>query len=67
MISYKGISRDGCAVVGVTDCAPAELAARLFDLRYRELTIFERGEIVGSIERHPDTGRRVWWAESRGE
>jgi hypothetical protein len=64
-VNYKGIAQDGRAVVGVADKeSPAELAELLYRRRYRALTIYRAGEVVGEITRHSETGHRAWWAET---
>lgn len=63
-ISYKGVTRSGVGVVGVTEkYTPAELAELLFRRRYRRVVIHRDSEIVGEVGPHRDTGRRTWWGE----
>lgn len=65
MKSYRfaGINRGGGSVVGRTTTPPAEFVEAKFDARWQSLDVEdEDGELVGSITRHPDTGRRIWWA-----
>ena len=61
--TYRGRMKDGTGVTGVTP-DPYAFAAAKFRAGWRELTITRNGVEVGGISRHPDTGRRTWWAET---
>lgn len=61
---FRGERRDGAGFVG-SSAEPAEVIVdRWMRRRARWLEVTRDGELVGSIGRHPDTGRRCWWAEA---
>ena len=63
---FGGVDGRGAARTGVTFDSPADFASRQYRNRWRRLEIRtddEARELVGAIEPHPDTGRRIWWAE----
>ena len=60
--SYQGRMRDGTGTWGVTS-DPHAFAEAKYAAGWRELTITRDGVEVGGIHRHPDTGKRTWWAE----
>lgn len=77
---YVGVTRNGEARLGVT--TPSGTLAQWVEDRFaagwRQLTVSPgpgpvppvpgNGPplVVAAITRHPDTGRRTWWAESEG-
>ena len=70
MYRWRGINRRGTAAAGQTDCDPATMARWVRD-RYRQgwrrLTVEAAGREAGGISPHPDTGHRIWWAETQAE
>jgi hypothetical protein len=64
MIAYRGERRSGANVIGRTSEAAATFVHRAYVNGWRWLEATDdSGEVVGSIGPHPDTGRRIWWAE----
>lgn len=62
LLDFIGTDSEGKARSGrVATETPAQLAERLYRLRYRSATITEHstGEVVGSVTRVE--GRRTWW------
>jgi hypothetical protein len=62
--TYRGQLRSGAPITGTasTDDLMAFVKQR-YDRRWQALTVTRNGEEVGGISRHPDTGKRTWWAE----
>lgn len=64
-VSYVGIDNRGGHHSGCTTVDdPAEFVRVRFDRGWSRLTVQRDGKIVAQIRRHPDTNRRIWWAES---
>ena len=74
---WRGVNRRGAALFGMTTMLPgsvASLVEKYWRLGWREFLIVPgEGPVppvaddpgrVGAIEKHPDTGRRIWWAEA---
>lgn len=64
VLTFIGRNRAGHYVSGSTTADPAEFVGAKFKARWQALTLCCPEFIVGAIDRHPDTGRRLWWAES---
>jgi hypothetical protein len=65
---WRGIDSHGTARGGFSSATPGSMAdqvKRRYCARWRELTVIAVGDgrPAGGIGRHPDTGRRIWWAE----
>lgn len=64
-LRYRGMNRRGVGVVGTL--GPPESLARhveeLFDKGWRWLEVTQGDVEVAGIVRHPDTNKRVWWAD----
>lgn len=66
LLRYEGEDRDGAEQHGVVSGVSAgTLVETKYRGRWRSLIVRsgDGNDVVGEIMRHPDTGRRVWWAE----
>jgi hypothetical protein len=63
-VHYRGIRRDGVGVGGQLSDPLANWVEARFKAGWRKLTVTYNGEQVGGIAPHPDTGRRIWWADA---
>jgi hypothetical protein len=68
--TYQATRRDGAGVNGSRAVAAGELAGWVrgrYAAGWRRLVVVDAstGEPVAEITRHPDTGRRVWWADDQ--
>jgi|GEM_PF-6430719 len=68
MYHYRGERRDGTAVIGTTTSAPEPFVRNAYLARFRWLDVYagpiDASELVGMVGPHPDTGKRIWWAEA---
>lgn len=65
MFKFLGVNRGGAHTVGTFDAESCGVfVERCFVRRWQALTVTVAGEEVGGIVDHPDTGKRIWWAES---
>lgn len=64
--TYRGVMRSGAYAIGPIPpgVTVAEFVERKFRARWRSLTVHRGVHEMGAIAKHPDTGRRIWWAES---
>lgn len=65
--TFTGINRRGGATTGAfttDDDLPGEVRGA-FERGWRSLTVKRGDVIVGAIELHPDTGKRIWWSEEK--
>jgi len=72
---WRGVSKSGTSHMGVMTLTPDEMAGAVkirFDCGWRYMLVAEGegpvppspyGEAVAMIDKHPETGRRCWWAE----
>lgn len=64
-IRYRGTSSRGVAVCGALGrFTVAEAVALAYRSGYRTLRVTDGHRVIGEITRHPETGRRTWWAQS---
>lgn len=66
-LTYKGIKRSGIAAGGVVHgTSAASLTEFLYNQGWRKASVNNAasGVLVGEVTKHPDTGRRTWWAEN---
>lgn len=62
-LTWQGVNRSGNYVAGSHSGIASELVKAKFKARWRELQVFDCEDVVGSIYVHPDSGRRVWFAD----
>lgn len=63
--TYRGQCRFGTNSCGTTTSPPDRFVTDCWAARWRWLEVESPdGEIVGEINRHPDDGKRVWWASA---
>lgn len=65
-LTFRGTRRNGTATVGRSQLSAVVLVQKYYALGFRNLEVENdiTGELVGQIDRHPDTGQRIWWAAS---
>lgn len=64
-VEFWGHNRVGTSVTGrIGDKAVSTFVASCYRRRWRDLRVERDGVEVGHIGAHPDSGKRVWWAES---
>lgn len=68
-IAWEGTNRTGGHCIGRCDVDPCEFTEAKFKARWRELSVTPAagGDEVGGIGSHPDSGRRVWWADPNAD
>jgi hypothetical protein len=63
-LEYKAENRYGVGSTGRTQSTPAELIAILYRRGARWAKVYDdAGHLVAEVTAHPDTGKRIWWAE----
>lgn len=63
-LCYRGVNSYGVSIIARTQSTPSNLTKALFGrgMRWVTVTDAETGEVVGEVTKHPDTGKRTWWA-----
>jgi hypothetical protein len=59
---YRGLDRNGVHVYGKTAIPPLEFIAEKYRQGWKRLEATRSDEVVGAIEVHKDTHKRIWWA-----
>lgn len=64
-LCWAGANRAGRSVVGTlpADVDLVDFVEARYRRRWRWLDVVDGDVQVGRICAHPDTGRRIWWAE----
>lgn len=66
-LEYRGQTRHGVYAMGSSIMEPAALVEELYRKGWRvgtQVSDAATQQIVGEIVRHPDTRRRIWWADA---